>query len=358
MKLTIRLKLLPSGAQKTVLLQTLEKASAAANAISALAWDHQVFGQFALHGLSYHTIRETTGLSAQMVVRLVAKVSDAYKLDHKDRRVFRKLGAITYDDRILRYRDDHVSIWTVDGRQKIPFTCGPRERELLKSRQGESDLIYQDGNFYLSPIINYIEPPTDDSDEFLGVDLGIVNIATDSDGEVWSGAHLNSLRSRHRRLRKKLQAKGTHGTKRLLKKRRLKESRFATWTNHNISKHLVVKAKGTHRGIALENLKGIRDRVTVSRSQRTTLHSWGFYQLRTFLTYKAKMHGVPLVSVDPHNTSRTCPNCGHIAKENRPNQSTFLCVSCGFAGLADHIAATNIGRRAAVNQPYCPALAS
>jgi putative transposase len=121
--------------------------------------------------------------------------------------------------------------------------------------------------------------------------------------------------------------------------------------NHRISKQLVAKAKDTNRAIALEDLQGIRSRITVRRSQRATLHSWAFYQLRTFVEYKARRVGIPVILVDPRNTSRTCPVCGHVDKANRPNQSTFSCVFCGFAGLADHIAAINIGRRDVVNQP-------
>ena len=122
-------------------------------------------------------------------------------------------------------------------------------------------------------------------------------------------------------------------------------------TNHCISKKLVAKAKDTNRAIALEDLRGIRQRVTVRRSQRATLHSWAFFQLRSFVTYKAKGAGVPVFLVDPRNTSRTCPACGHVDKANRLSQSKFSCVVCGFAGLADQIAAINIGRRAAVNPP-------
>jgi transposase len=85
------------------------------------------------------------------------------------------------------------------------------------------------------------------------------------------------------------------------------------------------------------------------------LHSWSFSQLRQFVTYKAARAGVPVAFVDPRNTSRTCPRCGHIDKANRRSQSLFSCVSCGFSGLADHIAAINIAtvaRRGLVNGPH------
>jgi len=178
----------------------------------------------------------------------------------------------------------------------------------------------------------------------------------DSDGQVHSASQVNNVRYRHRRLRSKLQSKGTHAAHRRLHKLSGREARFAKWVNHNISKHLVAKAKDTKRGIALEDLGGIRDRVTVHRFQRATLHSWSFAELGGFIEYKAQRAGVPCVRVDPRNTSRTCPHCGHVAKANRKSQSQFSCVVCGFAGLADHFAAIEISRRAAVNPPYFPRL--
>ena len=118
------------------------------------------------------------------------------------------------------------------------------------------------------------------------------------------------MRYRHRRLRSKLQAKGSQAAKRLLKKLAGKEKRFARHTNHVISQQIVRLAKDTERRIALEDLSGIRERLTARREQRTVLHSWSFFQLRSFLEYKSKLAGVKLGAVDPSNTSRTCPQCG------------------------------------------------
>ena len=114
------------------------------------------------------------------------------------------------------------------------------------------------------------------------------------------------VRLRHHRLRAKLQAKDTRSAKRKLKRLFGKERRFAKATNHCISKKLVAKAKDTNRAIALEDLSGIRARVTVRSKQRATWHSWAFFQLRSFVTYKALRVGVPVCLVDPRYTSRTC----------------------------------------------------
>ncbi|MCI0439829.1 MAG: transposase, partial [Chloroflexi bacterium] len=189
------------------------------------------------------------------------------------------------------------------------------------------------------------------TEEFLGCDLGIVNILTDSDGVAYSGAKINGLRKRHLKLRQRLQKKGTRSCKRLLKKRSRKERRFARHVNHVISRKVVANAKDTRRGIALEDLKGIRQRITIGRPQRRSHHSWGFGQLRAFIEYKAALAGVKVVCVDPRNTSRTCPECGLIDKQNRPTQAVFRCVGCGFSGLADAIAAGIIASRAHGDAP-------
>lgn len=353
MKLTAQAKLRPTPAQAESLKRTMETANAAANFASRLAWENRVFGRVPLQKLVYHPIRQVFGISAQSACLTVRKVADAYKLDKKTPRQFRTFGAVAYDDRILAWKLDKqtVSIWTVDGRLTIPFVAGDYQTQLLQGQRGETDLVYRDGEFYLLSTCDVEEQPIVVHEDYLGVDLGVVNIAVDSDGEIHSAKTVNNVRLRHRRLRKKLQAKGTKASRRRLKKLSGKERRFAKHVNHTISKHIVAKAKDTDRGIALEELGGIRERVTARKPQRAQLHSWSFFQLRSFIEYKAKQMGVEVKAVDPSNTSRTCPCCGHVDKANRKTQSEFLCVDCGFSGLADHIAATNIRRRASVTTP-------
>jgi IS605 OrfB family transposase len=353
-QLTAKVKLLPTPEQAAALRRTLETANAACDYISRQAWRARVFRQFSLHKLVYYDVRERFGLSAQVTVRCIAKVADAYKLDRRTRRSFRRDGAIAYDSRILRWKRDEqaVSIWTMDGRQTIPFACGERQGELLRGQKGESDLALVDGVFYLLATCQVEAPEAAEWEEALGVDLGLVNIATDGDGEVFSGALVNNLRRRHAKLRARLQSKGTKSAKRLLKKRRRREQRFARDVNHVIAKRIVEKAEGTGRAVALEDLTGIRERITVRKRQRRRHHSWAFHDLRAKIEYKAALAGVPVVLVDPRNTSRTCPACGCVDKANRVSQREFSCVECGFSGHADTIAAVNIGRRAVVNQPH------
>lgn len=352
MKLTAKIKLQPNDEQSQFLLDTIKIANSACNYISGIAWTKKVFGKFQIQKLVYHDVRDKFPLSAQATIRCIAKVTDAYKKDKKSERSFSELGAISYDDRILRYWVDKqtVSIWTVGGRQKTGFLAGERQKELLETRQGESDLAVINGKFYLFAVCDIDEPTPDDVTEFLGIDLGIKAIAVDSDGEIFSGTHINNIRARYAELRSKLQAKQTKPAKRLLKKRSKKENRFSQHVNHVISKHLVDKAKDTGRGIALEDLSGIRERITVRKAQRRVRHSWAFHDLAQKIKYKAALAGVPVVMIDPRNTSRECFECGYIDKRNRPNQATFLCKSCGHSALADLNAARVIASRAVVSQ--------
>jgi len=189
----------------------------------------------------------------------------------------------------------------------------------------------------------------------LGIDLGVTNIAVDSDGDIHSGQAINNVRYRHRRLRKKLQQRRTLDSRRRLRSLAGQEARFAKHVNHTISKGIVAKAQRTKRAIAVEDLTHIRTRIGARKSQRVTLHTWSFAQLQAFIVCKALRRGIPVHRVDPRNTSRTCPACGHIAKANRKTQAAFVCLLCGFAGLADRIAAENIRvlGRALVSAPHC-----
>ena len=347
------MKLNPTKEQAKLLRRTLEMANTACNRISELAWSTQTFKQYALHLQVYKQIRAEFDLSAQIVVRAIAKVADAYKLDKKTQRRFKPLGAIAYDNRILTWRTDKqlVTIWTLGGRQKTPYLCGEKQAKLLESQQGESDLVYRKGNFFLLAVCEIAEPTPQEIDEVLGVDFGIVNLATDSDGESFTGVQIESTRQWYAKRRAALQKVGTRSAHRRLRKLAGRQRRFQADTNHRISKKLVSKAQGTKRAIAIEELTGINSRTTVKRTQRAKHSNWAFSQLRIFVDYKSRMAGLPLFVVNPRNTSRACSMCGYCDKGNRKSQSEFVCKQCGHRENADFNAAKNIKNRGAVNLP-------
>jgi len=353
MKQTLMIKLAPADEQHKILLETMERFNKACNCIANKAFELKTANKIRLQQCVYRDIRKEFGLSAQLTIRAISKTCEAYKRDKKILPVFKPRGAVVYDQRILSWKGlDKVSLLTLEGRQIIPIRIGAYQEARLDRIVRQTDLIYRDKIFYLATVVDAPEPPANNPDEFIGVDLGIKNIAFDSDGVQYSGDTVNALRKRHAKLRAKLQSKQTKSAKRILKKRKRKETRFAKDVNHVISKKIVKKAKDTGRGIALEDLRGIRSRTVARKKQRRQHSSWGFDQLKKFIEYKAKIAGVFVSLVDPRNTSRTCPECGCIDKHNRKSQSLFSCISCGYSAIADYIAAINIGCRAAVNLPY------
>ncbi|CAN3977651.1 RNA-guided endonuclease InsQ/TnpB family protein [Kitasatospora purpeofusca] len=80
---------------------------------------------------------------------------------------------------------------------------------------------------------------------------------------------------------------------------------------------------------------------------------WGVFL--TILTSKAESAGREVIAVDPRNTSRTCPECGHTAKENRPTQEKFHCRSCGHTAHADTVGALNVLRAGLARREAHPA---
>jgi putative transposase len=370
MKQTLLVKLAPSLEDHAALLRTLEAFNTACNTIAVVAYEHRVANKLRLQPLVYYDIREQLGLSSQMVIRAIAKVSEAYKRDRKIMPTFRLHGAMTYDQRICSFPSpDRVSLLTLDGRVIVPFRFGTYAEGMLQRTRGQCDLLYRtrSDTFFLAITVDAPEPTPDEASDYLGVDLGVMTLAATSDGEFLNHstgpkhAPINQVRARCSRFRQTLQKKGTKSAKRLIRQRGSREKRFSRDINHCLSKALVGTAKGTSRGIALEDLTHIRERAkgTVRKRQRRVLHSWAFFQLRAFIAYKAALTGVPVVYVNPAYTSQTCSQCGHCEKANRRSQAKFLCVSCGYSAHADLNAAVNIRARsrAAVIPPDAAALA-
>ena len=351
-KQTLLVKLEPTIEQFERLKQTMTLFNEACNYIAEVAFEKKITSKVVIQPFVYYEVRKKFNLSAQMTIRAIAKTIEAYKRDKKFKPCFRLDGSMVYDQRIFSWRGlDKVSILTVNGREIIPVRIGEYQKVRLDRIRGQVDLILRKGTFYLCVVVDAPEATKYDAVGTLGVDLGVINIAVDSDKEIHTADGVENVRRKTARVRSALQSCGTKSAKRHLKKISGKEARFKRNVNHIISKQLVAKAKDTTRRIALEDLKGIRKKTVVRKAQRSRHTSWSFNQLRSFIEYKSEKMGVPIVYVDPRNTSRTCPSCNNISKKNRRTQAEFKCCVCGFAGHADIIAAINIKVRADVNQP-------
>jgi IS605 OrfB family transposase len=354
--------------QDAALIATQRAFNQAATWIARVCWDDGITNTNTAQHRVYGETRERFGLGAQLAVCARAKAVEAIKATKAKRRdtcpTFGPRGSIRYDARTYRLMSlDRVSLNTLQGRVVCRLALGARQHALLVDptwEVGGADLVWRAGVYYLHVTQNREAPPEGEGDGgTLGVDLGIANLATDSDGERFTGAIIHLVRARYHLRRQRLQKCGTRNAKRRIRRMGAREARFQRDTNHCISKKLVQKAAVARKALALEDLSGIRERTTVRRAHRHERHSWAFFQLRQFIAYKAAQAGVPIYLVDPRNTSRTCSHCGHCEKANRKSQAEFLCQRCGFAANADENAALNISRkeRAAVNRPTASPLA-
>jgi IS605 OrfB family transposase len=359
MQKAVAAKLIPSQKQAKALKATLAVFAEACNRALKVAQENNVKRAFDIHRFCYHHIKAATGLTSNYVVRAIGRVAGSFGKKRPSKE-FRPTS-LDLDKDLFRFipQTETVSISTIEGRQKIKLQLGNYQRHLLKGQKPTAGHLVYDKKkkaFYIHFVIEVPETPESETDEALGVDLGINRIATLSTGETISGRELNRLREVRQRTKSSLQKKGTQGCKRALKRLSGKQARMMDDVNHVISKKIVKKAKAANVAIALEDLTGIRERAAKGKRMRKMLGRWAFYDLRTKIAYKAKQAGVTVVFVDPAYTSKTCSVCGEIGSRRKHK---FVCKSCGNLMDADHNGAVNISRRGreslhsrnAVNRP-------
>jgi IS605 OrfB family transposase len=241
-----------------------------------------------------------------------------------------------------------VGITTLAGRKPIPFTCGDFQRQYFDWAPTSATLVKRKGVFWLHVVFSreVDEPLVEEARTVIGVDRGMnyLAVAHAPDGRtIFHGGGPVKQRKRHqRRVRRSLQAKGTKGAKRILRRLSGKEKRYQRDVNHVVSKRIVAFAAQYPKAvIVLEDLGGIRRRARQRKAQRGDFHSWAFYQLAQFVEYKAAALSMPVVYIDPRGTSQRCSGCGAVGSRRKHD---FSC-SCGYADHADRNAAKNIALR-------------
>ena len=357
MKLTLQTQLLPDATDAARLKATVERFNEAADWLAGFAFERKVNNKLVLQKLAYRELRKCFGISSQMAVRCIAQVCEAYKGDKTIRPRFRKHAAVPYDKRLMSFKGpDRVSLLTLEGRVIVPVVMGAYQRERFTPAHGQCDLVLRgDGKWFLLVTVDLPEGTTTPMTDFLGVDLRIANIATDSDGKRHSGDDVERTRQHYanhcRGLDRAAGAVRRRGKrpKSIRKARRraaCKEARFRKDRNHIISKKLVAKAKDTGRRIGLEDLQGIRDRTTVAsrngpgtavgRSSScgpssSTRPNWWASRWSWWIP------GTPVAHV---------PSAGITRRPTARANRNFECRVCGHCSHADLVGARNISSRA------------
>ena len=195
-----------------------------------------------------------------------------------------------------------------------------------------------------------VQIPQHPSTSVVGMDWGVVNFLTLSNGEVLGPCQplkkfLPKLAKWQRRMaRKKKFSKNWRKVKARITQLHTKvaniRKNFLHQVSNDISKNHVV--------VVIEDLEvhSMSRSATKKVAQKSGLNrailDASPFELRRQLEYKTQWRGGLLVPVAPQNTSRKCPECGHVAAENRKSQAKFVCGGCGFSAHADFVAAVNI----------------
>lgn len=372
MQRTIRIRLQPDPQTAVVLAQTIEQFTQSFNAVCQLGWELGMTNGVGLHKETYYTQRALTGLPSQLVCAARVKATEALQsakvLKRKRKTVIcpvSKRCPIRYDARsyTLWFNRSELTILSLNGRVKLSFEIAEYYHQYLNWKHTSADLMQdRKGRWWLHVVMEKATPECQRTDETVGVDLGIVNPATDNRGTFYGAKHWKKVEDRSFELRRRLQSKGTKSAKRHLKRLSGRQKRFRKDCDHVLSKRLV-QSVSSGATLAFEDLTNIRGRARARKEQRRRFHGWSFAQLQAFASYKAEARGIKVDFVDPRYTSQKCSQCGHIARKNRPTQAKFRCRVCKFEGLADHNAAINIRadylkHRAAVNPPIVSDLGS
>lgn len=205
------------------------------------------------------------------------------------------------------------------------------------------------GKYWVTIVTDFISPAAPTPPYAVGIDLGIVNFATLSDGTVIKNPrtlnqHLTRLRKCHAKLEKTKK-----GSREREKVKRSLNRIYGKITNvrNDFLQKLTSKLSESYSLIAIEDLN---IKKMVEESNKTGLNraisdvSWGKFIL--LLEQKCLKTGCTLIKVDPAYTSQTCSQCGYCNADNRITQSDFECLSCDFEENADYNASINILNKA------------
>ena len=254
-------------------------------------------------------------------------------------------------DYILKGFMNKISFKFVLGTQKNRCEVESIIRKIINKEYKICDSsVYFDKNNHLmlNLCLNIPDSKPDNlnKDKIVGVDLGLAIPAycsvNDNDYEKKAIGSIDdflrvrlSFQKQKRNLQKSLSSiPHSSRSKKLSALDRIddKERNFAKTYNHFVSKNVVEFAKKVKASqINLELLEGFMD----NERNNKVLRNWSYYELQSFIEYKAKKEGIIVAYVDPYHTSQICSVCGNYEEGQRKKQSEFICKDCGVILNAD-----------------------
>jgi transposase, IS605 OrfB family, central region len=177
-------------------------------------------------------------------------------------------------------------------------------------------------------------------DRCVGIDVGVLKYAHDTDGRAVGSLDLQNERERLTREQRSLSRK-QHGSNNWERQRvrvaechqQLKRKR------HDFLYKLSNYYATEYDLVAVEDLNAKSMLESAGNSQNTASAAWDTFT--TLLEYKCKREGTHFVEVEPAGTTKECASCG-VASDKPLWVREHSCPACGFEMDRDANAALNI----------------
>ncbi len=228
MKRAVSLKLVTDPGQSAKLAELSSAFARACSVVVPFAVEHRCWNQVALHHLAYYSVRESfPDLGGQMACNTIYRVASAYRTLKANKGITRDKpvpaivfdrAAVHYDHRTYSLREGAVSLFTLPGREAVPFVCGKHQANLMASgKPKEAELVCRQGQWFFNLVLDF--PDTDPIPErdTMGVDVGENSLAAASSGKVFGGGKLCFERDRSLAHRRRLQSSGSRAARRKLR---------------------------------------------------------------------------------------------------------------------------------------------
>ena len=377
---TIKLRLYPNTDQAEQFLAMSQEYQRLANIVSQWIFENEFqLSWLKINHHLYKIFRQESELNSQMIQSVFRTVSARYKTVREQMRQhsyrykneedkwiqvprdlnwmvkpiqFRRLQAdlVRQSNYSFVDRMQQISITTLGKRTKLNFTNKGFEKYFIGGwKLGTAKLVRNRGKWFLH--IGITKEVSDfnpkDNPQIVGIDRGLRFLATafDSKGKTlfFDGQKILRRRKKFLEIRRKLQSKGTRSANKKLKRLAQRENRWMTDVNHRLAKTLVT-AYGSHTLFVLEDLTNVTFNTDdLPKALRNSHRSWAFFQLESFLMYKAQAIQSTVVKVNPAFTSQRCPKCGLIEKTNLHHEThEYWCAQCQYRCNDDRLGAMNI----------------
>jgi len=185
----------------------------------------------------------------------------------------------------------------------------------------------------------------------IGIDVGIANFVTTSDGQHYGTFH-GKLRERQKRDREKRRRKAKlrkclekKGVKKLPSTSSKSGQRLARHVRQEINR-AVNQCFKEHQGaqFAYEHLS-VATMKHKARAMNAYMRASNLAHIPKQIAWNAAKRGVQATRVKSAYSSQECSVCHYVDRANRPDQQTFCCQVCCYSTHADLNAALNIEHR-------------